>query len=218
MKFARFCSFVFLFAASCLVTAFAQQSPQDPNSGDGDFSSDAAPNVPTDPNHLLQPQDVLRVQVFQEEDINDQCKVVPVSQQLTISLPLIGVLNVKNMTIGQVQELIRRRYDKDYLVNPQVNVLVLKYADRSVNVMGSVTKQGRVEFPAQRDLSIVDAISLAGGQTRLADLKHVKLTRRTDAGSTEVKVVDVDAMMKQAGTEPVMLQPGDIVYVPERIL
>lgn len=182
------------------------------------YTPPAAPTVSTDPSHVLHPQDILRVQVFQEDDISKQCEAIMVTHDLTITLPLIGVLDVKNMTIGQVQELIRQRYDKDYLVNPQINVFVVKYADRWVNVMGSVTNQGHIDFPNQRDLSIVDAIALAGGQTRLADLKHVKLTRVDDQGQSQVTEVDVDAMMKKDGGQPIILQPGDNIYVPERIL
>jgi polysaccharide export outer membrane protein len=177
-----------------------------------------APAVPTDINHRLNPQDVLRVQVFQEDDINKQCERIEVSQDYTITLPLIGVLNVQDKTIGQAQELIRSRYNKDFLVNPQVSVMVLRYADRWVNVIGSVTKQGKIEFPDVRDLSIVDAIALAGGQTRLADLKHVKLKRRNANGDDEVTEVDVDAMMKQNGGQSVLLRSGDVIFVPERML
>lgn len=182
------------------------------------YTPGPAPTVATDPNHVLHPQDVLRVQIFQEEQINKQCESIVVTNDLTISLPFIGVLEVKGKTIRQVQELIRELYDKDYLVNPQVNVLVVKYADRSVNVMGSVTNQGHIDFPNQRDLSIVDAIALAGGQTRLADLKHVKLTRVDDQGQSQVSEIDVDAMMKKDGAQPLILQPGDNIFVPERML
>jgi polysaccharide export outer membrane protein len=167
---------------------------------------------------VVVPQDVLRVQVFQEDDINAQCEHLSVSSESTITIPLIGVLHVKGKTIGEIQQLIRAALDKDFLVNPQVSVSVVEYADRTVNVIGSVTKQGQIDFPTLRGLTIVDAISLAGGQTRLADLKHVKLTRKNDRGETEVREIDVDTMMKKNGAEPVLLQKGDIVYVPERTL
>lgn len=172
----------------------------------------------TKADYVLQPQDVIRVQVFQEEDINKQGDGLSLSQDSTVSLPLIGTISLKGKTVRQAEEMIRALYDKDYIVNPQVSVTVIKYAERSVNVIGSVTNQGRIQFPQERGLTIVDAISLAGGQTRLADLKHVKLTRKNANGDTEVTIVDVDAIMKQAGRESVQLQPGDVIFVPERIL
>lgn len=173
---------------------------------------------PTRGDYVLQPQDVIKVQVFQEEDINKQGDGLSLSQDSTVTLPLIGTVSLKDKTVRQAEEMIRALYDKDYIVNPQVSVTVVKYADRSVNVVGSVTNQGRIQFPQERGLSIVDAISLAGGQTRLADLKHVRLTRTNSNGDTESTTIDVDAMMKKGGTDSVPLQPGDVVFVPERIL
>lgn len=187
--------------------------------GGGDSGSGADSGmVATDPQHVLQPQDIVRVEIFQEDDLNKQCDGLSVSQNSTLTLPLIGTVSVKDKTVQQVQSEITALYNQDYLVNPQITVSVVKYASRSVNVIGSVTKQGRVDFPPARGLSIIDAISLAGGQTRLADLKHVKLTRINANGESVVRQIDVDAMMKRAGSEPVMLKPGDIIYVPERML
>jgi len=198
------------------LAAMANSNSSSPDAGPP--AVDATPNVPTDLDHVLVPLDLLRVQVFQEEDINRQCERIEVSQDLTVTLPLIGVLSVKGKTIGQLSEAIRSGYDKDFLVNPQVSVQVLKYAERFVNVIGSVTSQGKIQFPDVRGLSVVDAIALAGGKTRLADLKHVKITRRNADGESEVSELDVGAMMKENGGQSVMLQPGDIVYVPERML
>lgn len=184
----------------------------------GSQADSSSKSQPTRGDYVLQPQDVIKVQVFQEEDINKQGDGLSLSQDSTVTLPLIGTVSLKDKTVRQAEEMIRALYDRDYIVNPQVSVTVVKYADRSVNVVGSVTNQGRIQFPQERGLSIVDAISLAGGQTRLADLKHVRLTRANSNGDTESTTIDVDAMMKKGGTDAVPLQPGDVVFVPERIL
>jgi polysaccharide biosynthesis/export protein len=164
---------------------------------------------------LLQADDVIRVQVFQEEDINKQGEV-RVSKECTISLPMIGVVNLKGKTVRQAEELIRRLYDKDFLVNPQVNIIVMKFAERFVNVQGAVNKAGRVPFPPN-GLTIVDAIADAGGLSRIADLKRVKLTRKNG----ESVEVNVDAMMKRGtrdSVQPMQLEEDDSIFVPERIL
>lgn len=167
--------------------------------------------------YVLQPMDVLRVQVFQEEDINKQGEV-SISQEYTIVLPLIKTVNLKGKTVRQAETLIRELYDRDYLVNPQVNVYVVKYAERSVNVIGAVNSAGRVQFPQERGLTILDAISLAGGQNRLSDLKRVRLTRRLPSGEVTTQEIDVDALMKKGGRDAVPLEKGDVVFVPERLL
>ncbi len=170
------------------------------------------------PDYILQPQDVLRVFIFQHDDLNKQSESVSISQEYTIGLPLIKTVNLKNRTVRQAEEIIRAAYDKDFLVNPQVTVVVMKYAERSVNVGGAVNTAGRVQFPVERGLTIVDAISLAGGPSRLANLKLVKLTRRNADGDTTTEVIDVDSMWKSGGKDPLPLQKDDNIFVPERIL
>ena len=167
--------------------------------------------------YVLQPQDALRVYVFQEEEINKQGEV-SISGDHTITLPLIGTISLRGQTVREAEEMIRKLYDKDYLVNPQVTVVVLKYSDRSVNIIGAVNDAGRVQFPQERGLTILDAITLAGGQSRLADLKRVKLTRKGPNGEGETVEINVDAIMKGSARESVQLQMGDVVFVPERIL
>jgi polysaccharide export outer membrane protein len=166
--------------------------------------------------YILQPQDLIRVYVFQEEDINKQGEV-GISSEHTITLPMIGTVNLKNKTVRQAEELIRLLYDKDFLVNPTVSVSVLKYSDRSVNVTGAVNDAKRVQFPPERGLTVVDAITLAGGHNRYADLKKVKLTRKTSDGESETRDVDVDAIQKK-GARDVTLEPGDVIFVPERVI
>jgi polysaccharide export outer membrane protein len=86
-----------------------------------------------------------------------------------------------------------------------------------VDVMGAVNKPGRIQMPAGRPMTIVDAISLAGGQSRLADLRKVKVNRASP--SNRVLLVDVDAVLKnREPAENVLLEVGDVVFIPERIL
>ena len=167
--------------------------------------------------YILQPQDLIRVYVYGEEDINKQGEI-SISGEHTINLPLIGTISLKGKSVRQAEEMIRVLYDRDYLVNPQVTVTVSKYAERTVKVVGAVNDAGPVTFPQEGGLTIVDAISLAGGYSRLADLKRVKLTRRNADGVLETVEINVDAMMKRGGGESVMLEKDDVVLVPERIL
>jgi polysaccharide export outer membrane protein len=168
--------------------------------------------------YTLQPQDVLKIFIFQHEDLNKQMEAVRVSEEYSISLPLVNNVNLRGKTAREAEQLIRDAYDKDYLVNPQVSVIVVKYSERSVNVIGQVGKPDRVPFPQEKGLTIIEAIALAGGQTRLADLKKVKLTRKQPNGETEVQEIDVDALMKRGGRDAIQLQKDDVIFVPERIL
>jgi polysaccharide biosynthesis/export protein len=165
--------------------------------------------------YVLQPSDLIRVVIFQEADLEREVRI---TQEHTITLPLIGTVDVKARTVRQVEEIIRDLYDKDYLVNPQVNLTVMAYAESTVQVVGSVNKPGQVLFPPEQKLTLVEAIARAGGHSRIADLRKVRLTRTTADGRTENFTVNVDDLMKGVSGEPWLLIKGDVIFVPERLL
>ncbi|HSI09989.1 MAG: polysaccharide biosynthesis/export family protein [Rariglobus sp.] len=165
--------------------------------------------------YVLQPSDLLNVQIFQEENLK---RDVRVSQEYSITLPLIGKVDVKGKTLRQAEELIRQLYDRDYLVNPQVNVVVVEYSKRSVNVIGQVNQPGAVLFPQEQGLTLLDAISRAGGFSRLANRTQVKLTRTNADGKSETYVINADDLIKGGSSNTWQLLANDIIFVPERIL
>jgi polysaccharide export outer membrane protein len=178
----------------------------------GQSLESGTPGVKSD--YVLQASDLLRIQVFQEEDLTREVRV---SQEYTIVLPMIGSVDLRGKTLRQAEEMIRDRYDRDYLVNPQVNVMVLDYAKRTVNVMGSVNTPGAVLFPQEEELTLLDAISRAGGFNRLADRKRVKLSRTTSEGTTEAVEINTEDLIKSGNTKSYILQRDDVIFVPERI-
>jgi polysaccharide export outer membrane protein len=165
--------------------------------------------------YILQPSDLLNVQVFQEENLK---RDVRVSQEYSITLPLIGKVDLKGKSLRQAEDLIRDLYNRDYLVNPQVNVVVAEYAKRSVNVIGQVNQPGAVLFPQEQGLTLLDAISRAGGFSRLANRSQVKLTRTNAEGKSETYIINVDDLIKGSSSNSWQLLVNDIVFVPERIL
>ena len=75
--------------------------------------------------YVLQPQDSLRVFIFQHDDLNKQMDSVQVSPEYTISLPLVGTLSMRGLTARQAENAIREAFDRDFIVNPQVSVVVV---------------------------------------------------------------------------------------------
>jgi len=165
--------------------------------------------------YILQPSDLLNVQIFQEENLK---RDVRVSQEYSITLPLIGKVDLKGKSLRQAEELIRVLYDRDFLVNPQVNVVVTEYAKRSVNVIGQVNQPGAVLFPQEQGLTLLDAISRAGGFSRLANRSQVKLTRTNPDGKSETYIINADDLIKGNSSNSWQMLANDIVFVPERIL
>ena len=178
-------------------------------------ASTAPAATATSGDYLLQPSDLIRMQVFQEPDL---LREVRISQEGTVNLPLIEDVDVRNKTLRQAQQIIRDRYDRDFLVNPQITLVVIEYARRTVNVLGSVNSPGAVPFPQEQKLSLLDAITRAGGFNRLADRKRIKLTRVGPDGKNTNSIINADQLIEGSSGEKWLLQVGDNIYVPERVL
>lgn len=170
--------------------------------------------APVGGDYVLMASDLLQVRIFQEDDLTRE---VSVSQNQTITLPLIGTLDVKGRTVRETEALIRDLYDKDYLVNPQVNLTVIRYAERTVNILGSVNSPGPVVFPQEKGLTLLEAIARAGGFSRLANKNKIRLTRTDLDGEKTTYTIDADQLIKGRGDTSWSLQINDVIFVPESI-
>ena len=178
------------------------------------FAQEEKPNATATADYVLQPSDLLHVLVFQEDDLQ---RDVRISQEYSVTLPLIGQVNLKGKTLREAEELIRARYDQDFLVKPQVTVTVTEYAKTSVNVLGSVGQAGSVVFTPEQPMTLLDAIARAGGFTRLADRKHVSLSRTVD-GKVEKYTINADELIQGDAKQSWILIKDDVIYVPEKLL
>jgi polysaccharide export outer membrane protein len=165
--------------------------------------------------YVLQPSDLIRVMVFQEPDLQREVRI---TQEYTITLPLIGTIDLRGKTVRQAEEIIRSLYDKDYLVNPQINLTVLEYNQRTVKVLGSVNSPGAIPFPPEQKMGLLEAIARAGGFSRIADRKKVRLSRTLADGKTENYIINADEMIQGASAQQWLLTKGDVIFVQERIL
>ena len=165
--------------------------------------------------YVLQPLDLLQIRIFQEPEMDREVRI---SRENSVTLPLIGRLNLAGLTLSDAESLLRDLYDRDYLVNPQINLVVLEYSRRTVNVLGSVGTPGEIQFPQEEGLTLLDAISRAGGFTRLAERRKIKLTRKLDSGRVETFTIDADKLIEGDSEKRWVLQTDDLIYVPERFL
>ena len=165
-------------------------------------------------NYLLNPSDVLKVEVFQEPDL---IREVRVAQDGSIVLPLIGKIFVGGKSVFDAESLIAELYNRDYLVNPQINVTITEYGLRRVNVIGQVNKPGVVIFPPEEDMGLLEAIALAGGFNRLADKGKVTLTRTLPNGKSETFSIDTRKLISGDLSMSWDLKKDDVIFVPERV-
>jgi protein involved in polysaccharide export with SLBB domain len=191
----------------------------------GITAADNAPNsvATTAPSatseYRLFPRDLVRVTVHGEPELKDLDRRIDGGGR--VSLPFISPVEIQGLTTAEAEMRIQRDYiDQQILIRPQVSVTVVEYDTREVSVLGQVRTPGRIAFPKEAtNLSIIDAVSKAGGFTRIARTDSVRVTRKNGVNSTETSVtVDVARMFDgRGGGTPFLLLPGDIVFVPERI-
>ena len=177
-----------------------QPAPAPPKSG-GVLAQDLAAAT-------LGAGDVFEVRVFQEPELSGIFQVGP---QGDIIYPLCKRVVVEGLDPNGAAEKLRSCLSEGYLRNPQVSVLVREYNSKKVFVFGEVQKPGT--FPFQDGMSIVQAITLAGGFTRNASQNSTSITRRVNGQEVKTKVNVQDIALGKASN--VTLEPGDIVFVPE---
>lgn len=178
-------------------------------------TAEQVPPVAESTDYVMQPSDLIRVMVFQEPDL---MREVRITQEYTITLPLIGTIDLRSKTVRQAEEIIRSLYDKDYLVNPQINLTVLEYTQRTVKVLGAVNSPGAIVFPPEQKMGLLEAIARAGGFSRIAERRKVRLSRTLDDGKSENYIINTDEMIQGASAQQWLLTKGDVIFVPERIL
>lgn len=159
----------------------------------------------------LGPGDIFEVTVYDEPAMSKPYKVAPNG---TIDFPLIGTIEVEGKEAQEVADIIRNALkEKQILKNPSVSVLVKEVNSKKVAVFGQVQKPG--QFPMAEGMTVVQAISLAGGFTAIADRDRVTLNRKVSAKKV-VRVVFSVAAITEGKMNDIPLQAGDTLYVEER--
>lgn len=165
--------------------------------------------------------DRIRVSIFQEDDL---ALLARIDARGFVNLKLVGDLQVAGLTVNEAQKAIENAYrDGRFLRNPQVTVTVEDYAAREVSIQGQVKAPGRYLLPVESTFSVVELVTKAGGFTDIAKGTAVVVTRITADGKKVTFTVDVDSSIRgkkssRADSTPLLLEPGDIVYVPERLI
>ena len=166
-------------------------------------------------NYVLKPSDVLSLEIYQEQDLN---KEVRIEGDGSVALALIGKVKVAGMTVAEAQSLITDLYNRDYLVDPQVSLLVVSFSPKIVHVLGSVNSPGVVEIPPDRDLTLTEAIAAVRGVSRLGNPKSITIKRVDDDGRSRQMEVNFNRIVTNPDTKDMVLKEGDTVWVPERII
>lgn len=193
---------------ACGQTAPAQEKKEEGK----DTKSQPAPNTPeataADPTYRIGAQDVVRVDVWREDQLT---RTVPVRPDGKITLPLLNDVQAAGLTPMELAGVIREGLKK-FITNPQVTVSVSEINSQRIYVNGEVNKSGAYQLLPH--MTVLQALSGSGGFTAFARIKNIYVLRNENGKSTKIPFNYKDAIKGKNPEQDIELQPGDVVVVP----
>ncbi len=171
-----------------------------------------APSLPPpSERNVIGPGDIFSMDIVGEKDLPREYQV---ASDGTVDLPYLHTVKVEDLEAQEVAHLIRDKLiEAKVLADPSVVVQVKEFASRQVTLLGQVAKPG--SFPLLPGMTLIQAISQAGGLSAVANSDHVNLTRKVPNGKQTIVVSVGDIIDGKMPDIP--LQAGDQIYVHERL-
>ncbi len=158
--------------------------------------------------YSLQPGDILEISVWKEPDLQREVLVRPDGG---ISFPLVGNIKAKNSSVQDLNKEITARLQK-YIPDPVVTVSLKQMLGNRVYVVGKVLKPG--EFMINRNVDVMQALSMAGGLNPFAAGDDIKILRRVNGVQKSIPFRYESVADGKDLSQNIVLKPGDVVVVP----
>ena len=157
--------------------------------------------------------DILDINILQPEKITTMATIAPDG---SLNFPYIGNVQVRDLTLTQIQDEIQKRLADGYMKYPVVSVSLREKRSKKFFVYGEVMKPGT--YILEENTTVLKAISVAGGFTKYGSSSRVKILRpkKDDAGYETIKV-NINAAMSDNSKLDIALQPEDILVVSEGV-
>ncbi|MGB7816910.1 MAG: polysaccharide biosynthesis/export family protein [Methylotenera sp.] len=165
-------------------------------------------NADTSQSYRLRQGDLIQVSVWGEDKLQKESLVLPDG---SITYPLAGRVEVVGLTSAEVEKRIAEKL-KPYLPDPQVSVVIVSITGNVAHVMGKVLKPGQVLMAGP--MTVLDALSMAGGLDKFADRNSIKVLRNTPQGQKAIPVYYDQLMRGERLESNITLNPGDTIVVP----
>ncbi len=157
--------------------------------------------------------DKLRVHILKPEEYSSE---VMVSPDGTITVPYIGIVYVRERPLEEIQAEVQKRLAEGYLRYPVVSVSLIESRSRKFYVYGEVTNPG--EYPLEENMTVLRAVTLAGGFTKFGSSSRVKVLRaKKNAPGYDPIKINIKTLMEGEESSDIPVQPGDIVVVSQGI-
>ena len=164
------------------------------------------------PDYRLQPEDVLNITVYEQPDLTTRARI---ASEGNISLPLLGEIKAGGFTVNGLKNEIETLLEKDYLVNPQVQIFIEQYHTKQISVLGAVKKPGKYDMNTEKEITVLEAVAMAGGFSDVAAINGTRIIRGENGKERTIRVRVTDITKRGKKDRDVVLKPGDIIIVPE---
>ncbi len=205
--------------ATVAITAIAQDSAIPATTGTNSpsivtASKDAAPGLQErSPRYRLRKGDTFDLDFALSPEFNQTVAVQPDGY---ITLKGVGSIYVEGQTVPELTETVKTAYAK-ILHDPVITVALKDFEKPYFIAAGQVGKPGKYDL--RSDLTVTEAVAIAGGFNDKAKHSQVVLFRPLPGGGYEAKLLNVKKLLATRNlSEDVQLQPGDMLYVPQNAL
>jgi polysaccharide export outer membrane protein len=155
-------------------------------------------------------RDSVEIRVFREDDLTTRGQL---SSAGSVSMPLIGNVRLAGMSTDAAASLIEKKLRDGYLVKPEVTVSITSRVRKTVTVLGKVQSPGVFRLDPNRQLTLAEAVGMAGGLQRIANSRKVTLTRRSSSSPMVINFKDIAS----GKIKDIPLADGDIINIPESL-
>ena len=195
--------FLFMLVLTGAVLASAGAQPKEPQE-QGQEAKDVFVKA-----YRIGPGDLIEIKIFELEQLS---QIVRVSEDGSITLPLLGRVEVEGLTQEGVAAKIAKLLAEKYVKNPQVTVFIKEYKSKQVAVIGAVEKPGSYELIGRKNL--LQMISAAGGFTDQAT-DEIYVLREGPDGNTGSIAIDLKDLLVNGNQKlNIPIEPNDVINVP----
>lgn len=187
---------------------WAQNTAPQPQQAAGHPMQQTHKAATDNPNYVIGPQDVLDIDVWKEPELT---RSVPVRPDGKISLPLLNDIQAAGLTPTKLADEITAGLKK-FVTDPQVTVIVSAINSQRVYILGEVTRPGA--YPLLPDMTVLQALSSAGGFTQFANTKKIYVLRDDNGKQQKLPFNYKDVINGKAQQQNIVLKAGDTVVVP----
>lgn len=164
-------------------------------------------------NYRLCPNDLVEIHVYQEPDLDSRVRI---GGDGSVTLPLVGNVAIGGRSANEAAELLRQKYGQRFLVDPQITVTVTEFSKRRFTVLGQVQTPGSYSMPDNEAVTLLQAIGMAGGYTRIAEPSNISV-KRIENGVESVMKLNAKRMARGDASAAFKILPGDVISVPESL-